>query len=386
MIQPAIALVFLLAGIFPLASQEAGGQDASRRGKVVIFQFKDRSSSSDYAYFSYIIPDSIAVELRQHKAYSVQTFPVTLDFIGEGDSEQKKRNQVLYLSGKGKELAADYTVSGIYEVKDKRISIKSQIFNVEERRILGVEEAGSELGALIFLIIDNLTEKINAQLGGARAIKEPDTGQKIETEEMKAETLAKQELERPEKSPFLPVYHASRGAVLGVEFGPLYLKGEWSDIYSDTVHYAFNLKYGLGNFDIVKHVPVLSSSSVSINYHYFNAIPAEYLHSSLLVRGLSLGYIYEYPLPFDFALYVEGDIGMMFSTLRLYAPWSNEGQGPSTIMEEMHSTDFMTRLLFAAGYTFSPIVFKAGFSINKIWYSDKPMQYYALVFGVGFRI
>jgi len=363
-------MLFILALLPPLASQEAGNQGSPRQNKVVVFQFKDYSTSRDYAYYSYIIPDSIAVELRRRNAFSVQTFPVTLDYISERDGEDKRRNHVLYLSGKGRELSADYTVSGMFEVRDNKINIKSQIFNVAEQRILGIEETSSELGALIFLIIDNLTAKINTEIGKTQA-----------AEVKKAEEAE----DGTAKSPFIPVYNAMRGTVLGAEHGKLYFRGEWSDIYRDTDHYAFNVRYGLGNVNGLKNTPVLKDSALALNYHYMTALPNN-MSSSLIIWGFSLGYIYEYPVMGDFKLSVEGDAGMMFTTLRLFDPFSTEGGGPREPLEEMESTDIMTRLLFAAGYEFAPIVFRTGFSLNRIWYSDKPMDYVALVFGLGFRI
>ena len=241
----------------PVLAQENRENGVPKR-KIVIFQFRDVSKTTDFAYYTYIIPDSIALELRRKDSFSVQTYPVTLDYIGDTDSAEKRKDHVLYLSSRGKEFSADFIISGMYEVKNNRIKIRSQLFNVQQQKIAGIEESSDELGALIFLIIDNISERINSQLG-RNAIA------------LKKETEARPEhIEPPGKSPFLPVYNALRGTVIGAEHGRLYMLGSWGDIYRDTDNFALHLQYGLGNLDSLKNTPVLRDTSLALNYHYLS--------------------------------------------------------------------------------------------------------------------
>jgi len=55
-------------------------------------------------------------------------------------------------------------------------------------------------------------------------------------------------------------------------------------------------------------------------------------------------------------------------------------------MDEKTSRDIFTRLQFLAGYEMKPLVFKTGFSMNRIWFSDEPMDFLSLVFSLGFRL
>jgi TolB-like protein len=370
--KPVTTILLAMVLCLPVMAQESRENGAPKR-KIVIFQFRDVSRTTDFAYYTYIIPDSIALELRRKDSFSVQTYPVTLDYISDTDSADKRKDHVLYLSGRGKEFSADFIISGMYEVKNNRIKIRSQFFNVRQQKIAGIEETSDELGALIFLIIDNISERINTQLG------------KNAVAAGKAQEERPLQAEPPAKSPFLPVYNALRGTVLGVEHGRLYLTGSWGDIYRDTDHFGLNLQYGLGNLDSLKDTPIIRNSSLALNYHYLSSIPHNH-SSSIMIRGTSLGGVYSYPVLGAFRLSAEAGIGMMFSTLRLYDPLTGPSSGPQQPIDEKKSQDIFTRLLVSADYELKPLVFKTGFSINRIWYSDEPMDFLSLVFSLGFRI
>ncbi len=376
----AISLILFMAVAFPLLAQE---QDAARQ-KIIIFQFRDTSRTTDYGYYSYIIPDSIALELRRKETFNVHTYPVTLDYVGERDTEAKRKDHLLYLSGRSREFGADYIISGIYEVKDNRINIKSQIYGASQQKIMAVNESSEEMGALIFLIIDSLTQKINTQLGGSTAaIAQQGKVPEKKVEETPPETKKIDE-GPPAKSPFLAAYNVLHGAVIGAEHGKLYFAGDWGGIYQDTEHYSFHLRYGLGALGGLKNTPVIKDSSITLNYHYL-ASQADNMSSSLMVRGATAGYAYSLPVYGNFRVSAEGGLGLMFSTLRVYDPLAKD-DGPQSVLSEQESMDPFTRLILTADYELEPLVIRTGFSMNRIWYSDVAMDFLSLVFSLGFRI
>ncbi len=369
-----IALVIILTS--PGSAFKSIGEERSNNHKssIILFKFKDTGKTDEYSYYSYIIPDSIAAELKNRTHYDVRTHSVTIPYIKSDEKAEKLQEHILYLSRKGSELSAEYTISGSFEVKGNKIHIKSQLFHVPSKKLLEIEGASDEIGVLIFSLIDTVTEKINSEL--VKIAKTQPAKKGHELSEPVAAT-----------SPFLPTYRLIKGTTLYGEHGSMYLRGSWSDIYRDTDHYAAGLRYTLGNSEFFKHSPVFKDSAVSLSYHHFITLPGN-MSSSLIVSGGAAGYSYEYPLLENFRLTGELALGLMYSTLRTYQPrieGSGNG-GPQAPKEEKHSTDPFLRFALLAGYELNPLIFYTGVSWNMILYADEPFEYLSLIFSLGFRL
>ncbi len=369
-----IALVIILATLGSALKSAGEERGNNRKSSIILFKFKDTGKTDEYSYYSYIIPDSIAVELKNRTNYDVRTHSVTIPHIKGDEKAEKRQEHILYLSRKGSELSAEYTISGSFEVKDNKIHIKSQLFHVPTQKLLEIEGASDEMGVLIFSLIDTVTEKINNEL-----VKIAKT-QPAKKEQEPSEPVAL-------TSPFLPAYRIIEGTTLYGEHGSMYLRGSWSDIYRDTDHYALGIRYGLGKSELFKDSPVFKNSAVSLSYHHFITLPGN-MSSSLIVSGGVAGYSYEYPIIGNFRLTGELALGLMFSTLRTY-PQRIEGSengGPQQPKEEKHSTDPFLRLALLAGYELNPLIIYTGVSWNMILYPDEPFEYLSLIFSLGFRL
>ncbi len=349
-------------GEIALAQQE--------KGKIAIFQFKDRGQTADYSYFSYIIADSIAVELRRKGGYPVYTHPVSIDYVDEKSSAETTRNHILYLSNKGEEFRARFIISGMFSVRNNKITIKSQLFDIEEKKIMRVEETRSDLGALMFEIIDGITAKINSDLTAR--------GQ-IEAKTNKTEPGIQ------EKSPFIPIYRTIRGTAFGADHGKINFSGKWGAIYEDTDLFSLYLHYRLKNINSLSDVRGVNNSSAGLQYHAFSSQPENY-STSLLVKALTMEYIYSYPVLGSFSFSLAGGIGVAFTNLNVYDPLTGPSQGPAPPITTRKSKDVLTRLTLTADYEIHPLLIKIGYTVNRLWYTDEPMNYNAFFISAGFRL
>ncbi len=367
-IHPVVLATILITGLGKPGVEILSAQQD--KDKITIFQFRDRGTTTDYAYYSYIIADSIAVELRRRGGYPVYTHPVSLDYIDDKSTAEKTRDHVIYLSGKGEEFGARFIISGMFYVKNNKITIKSQVFDVNEKKILRLEETRSELGVFLFDIIDRLTAKINS-----------DIAPKGRTESK----IVQNEAGIPEKSPFIPLYRAVRGTSIGANHGRMKFSGKWGNIYQDTDLLSFYLNYSLENCKSLESNGFLKQSSVGIQYHAFTSQPENY-STSIMAKALTLDYVYSYPVLGNFRFSLAGGIGLAFTNLKVYDPLAGPGEGPSNPIDIDKSRDIVTQLTLSADYEIHPLIMRTGYTVNRIWYSDVPMDYNAFFISIGYRL
>ncbi|HPB81338.1 MAG TPA: hypothetical protein PK200_04790 [Spirochaetota bacterium] len=330
--------------------------------KVVVYNFKDKSATTSYSYYSYIIPDSIAVELRKKKDVSIRTYPVTIDFVDtKTGSAEEKRSHILYLSQKGKELSADFVVSGTYSVDNRRIHIKSQIFDVKEQKIVQIDESSNDLGALLFLIIDKITGKINSELN----------------------RFQEEHRERYSASPFAALYNSMRGLTFGFKFGEQKIHGEWGDIYDDPDYLGFYISYDFANIASLESSPLWGNSGLSMQYDFFSTYP-ENRSSYLSARSVTLSYIFYYPLAEGFRIAFSAGGGMTRTKIIVTDPLIEGGDPFTPNLTEEVSYDPTTLLSIYADFRFNPVVINAGYAYRRIFYTDTPMNLSILFFGLGF--
>ncbi len=332
--------------------------------KVLIYNFKDTSASTDYSYYTYIIPDSISIELRRQRKFEVQKFPASLDFIEPSEeSTEKGRSQIAYLSQRGKEFSAAYIVSGTYRVDNKRIHIKSQVFNVQEQRIVRITETSEELGALLFVILDKITDKINRQL----------------------DVFYEEKREQLTASPFIPAYNAMKGVTFGFNYGRAKFLGDWGDIYNDAAPSSLFLRYDFENSASLRNTPVIGQSGISIDYDHITARPDNY-NQHLRVYGVTLNYVYNMPVLPDFRLSIAAGGGVAWSKISIPDP-IDEGKDPfRDPLAEERSTDPYLNISLYASFFFDPLVLSGGIAFKRVYYTGTPLDMSVCFFGVGFRL
>ena len=73
--------VFLLTMLVACAGAARGfGAADTERSKIVVYYFQNIGTTSEYGYYSYIIPDTIATDIRKVPKYDVQSIPVVMDY------------------------------------------------------------------------------------------------------------------------------------------------------------------------------------------------------------------------------------------------------------------------------------------------------------------
>jgi|GEM_PF-2362936 len=159
--------------------------ETGKAEKIIIYYFQDTGTDKKHPYYSYIIPHSIAKDFKRSGSYAVQTIPVTIPSLEKSASDEKTQSSLQMLSNRGKKLSADYIITGSYIVREKKIYINAQIFDMKMEKISRLSESSTELGTILIGIIDRLTKGINTEL-----VRFKEYHQKIDY------TMSKQELYR----------------------------------------------------------------------------------------------------------------------------------------------------------------------------------------------
>jgi TolB-like protein len=359
-----IIILILFTSIYQAAVVNASNDKNQELNKIIIYYYEDKSKTDHYRYYSYVIPDSIAADLKGTKRYQVKTFPVTIGYIDKSEPESKYLAHIRILASRGKEFSSDYVIIGTYYIEKKRIFIKTQIFSVREEKIVDIRESSTELGALLFSILDKITEKINRELD--KTFPGPET------------IIA--------KSPFIPLYHRIGGMSFGINFGTVQFMGDWGKLYDSTDIISVYLNYDLTKITSLKKNLFLKDAEASILFDYFNNDPTKG-RSSLSVWNVTLNYIYLYRLSESFHITLGAGIGEAKSELIVRQP---DGGGPDEMFLPPQSKDISydpsMNLTIATRIIFDPVIINTGVSYRRIFYSDTHMIFSVVFFGFGYRI
>lgn len=357
-------IVFLMTMLLSPGLLGAGENAPRPKGKIVIYYFEDQTRNNRARYYSYIIPDALATQIQGSNKYDVQTIPVTINYVGERESEEVYKNHIRFLSDRGKEFSADYIIVGSYFIEKKRININSQIFNVRDQKIMDIDASSDELGALLFNIIDKITEKINLEL----------------------DKYYREKFEAPEVSPYLPLYKSLQGVAFGISYGRAGILGSWGDIYKAADMVMVTIDYDLNKIGYFNRFPFLKDCSASVNLDYFstntddkNASQFSYLS----VYGLTLNLTYPYRFTPFFSAGVTLGAGAAYSSI--YVPFGSGDPFSKPLVEET-SVDPLLGASLAVKFLYGPVLITTGIGYRAIFYKDRMMNLALLFFGAGFRL
>ena len=353
-------LIILPCLLLIMASPAMGQQQLTQ--KVVVYYFNDESKTKDYRYYSYIIPDSISIELRKHENFEVQTIPVTMGYVDNYKTPELASDDISLLKKKGEEQNADYIVTGSYSVENLEIAIRSQVFNVNTGKIADVRSSREKIGALLFVIIDNISNEINSELQGQYA-------------EHKSKIAS---------SPFIGLYHGMKGLELGISYGRAYPMGKWKDVYNDTeivdafIGYNFSTAGGYTSF--VKNLAAyLHFEFMSLNSEYMENTTMSWMN--VYMPSLGIGYVHNFSEWFS----VTGELagGLAISQVKIPIGTDDGPLGPEYREESM---DPYASLSIRGNITFTPVIFTGGLALKRIQFKDEAMNMTSMVFGVIYSI
>ncbi len=357
----ALGLAVLL-GAGPAAAEDR--VSVYPEGKVLLYNFQNTGRAAEYGYYSYIIPNSITTELKRSRKYEVRSFPVIFEYVDPSAPEEVYKNRVRLLSERGKEFSADFIVTGSYYVENRTIFIKTQIFDVHQQKIMDINETSEELGAMLLVIIDRLSEKINTELQKGVAVK----------------------LARTASSPYTSFYNVFNGFSFGASAGLVSIYGPWGDIYDRTEMASLYIAYDLAAAGSAKNVPVLRDMVLALHYDYMTAntrdtdVPTE---SIFTLRSFSFNGAYLYRMESFFALTAGAGAGLAVSRVEIPGPDIN---GPPMILDSRRSYDPCVSLSAGARFILSRIEFGAGLAYHHIFFADRGMDYTLTYFSVGYRL
>lgn len=371
-LRPAAFVARLSAFMVCLVALFAPGQASPQtvkaeypEGRVILYNFQNTGAASEFGYYSYIIPDSISTELKRSKKYDVRSFPVIFEYVDPKAPADVYKNRIRLLAERGKEFSADFVVTGSYYVEKRTIFIKTQIFDVHEQKIKDIHETSEELGAMLLVIIDRLSEKINTEL------------QKGVTER----------LARQSSSPYLPFYRALSGWSFGAALGTVEMYGPWGDVYENKSECSsLYIRYDLAKSDMARGVPVLRDMALSLQYDYLTADTrdtGEPVYSIYTLRSFSLSGMYLYRMESFFALAAGAGAGLAVSLVEIPGA---EIKGPPEIIESRRSYDPSLQLSAGALFFFSRIELGAGIAWHHLFLADRGMDFTRLYFSVGYRL
>jgi TolB-like protein len=354
-----------LAAVITTATAAAESKNPTYpEGKVILYNFQNTGKAGEFGYYSYIIPDSIATELRRSKMYEVRSFPVIFEYVDPSAPEEVYKNRIRLLADRGKEFSADFVVTGSYYVENRTIFIKTQIFDVHDQKIKDIHETSEELGAMLLVIIDRLSEKINTELRKGVAVK----------------------VARTASSPYASLYNAFNGFSFGASIGMVNIYGPWGDIYDRTESTSLYAGYDLAASDFAKDIPVLRDTELLLRYDYMTANTRdsdEPVESIFTLRSFSLNATYLYRMESFFALTAGAGAGLAISLVEIPGADVN---GPPEILDSRRSYDPCVNLAVGARFVFSRIEFGAGFAYHHIFFADRGMDYTLGYFSVGYRL
>lgn len=352
--------ILLIGLLLTIASPLMGQQQPTQ--KVVLYYFNDESKTEDYRYYSYIIPDSISIELKKHKNFEVKTLPVTMGYVDNYKTPELASDDISLLRKKGQELNTDYIVIGSYSIENLEISIRSQVFNVNTGQIVDVRSSREKIGALLFVIIDNISNEINRELQEQYA-------------EYKS-TIA--------VSPFIGLYESLKGFEIGISYGRTYPLGKWKDVYNDTeivdafIGYNFNTAGGYTSF--VKNLAAyLHFEFMSLNSEYMENTPISFMN--VYMPSIGIGYVHNFSDRFS----VTGELAGGLAISQIKIPVGTDG-GPFTPEYREESMDPYASLAIRGNIKFTPVIFTGGLAIKRIQFKDEAMNMTALIFGVIYSI
>ena len=340
----------------PLLGQEPFTQ------KVVVYYFNDESKTDDYRYYSYIIPDSIAIELKKHENFTVQTLPVTGEYIDNFTTPELVSDDISFYTRKGKELNADYIIIGSYVVENLEISIRSQVFNVNTGEISDIRSTREKIGALLFVIIDNISNEINTKL---------------------QEQYSRQK-SKIAGSPFIGLYHGMRGIEFGISYSKAYPVGVWKDTYNETELVDVFAGYNFSNAG--KYTSFVKNLACYLHFEFLS-FDNEYMDDTVksdmtvYIPSLSIGYVYDLSDRFSLIGEIAGGVALS----QIIIPIGTD-DGPIGPDYREKSRDPYASLSIRGTIEFDPIILTGGVAFKRIQYKDEALNMTSILFGIIYSI
>ncbi|MDY6932720.1 MAG: hypothetical protein SVZ03_00690 [Spirochaetota bacterium] len=376
-------VAIIIASIFFNLEEANAFNNKSNKEKVIIYRFKDRSNVNLYRYYSYIIPNSIKTELEKINLYRIETLSVSLAYIDESSSTEIFESYIRFLSKRGKELNANFIISGSYYVKEKNIYIKTQIFDVATQKITDIKECSDRIGAILQNIIDEITRKINYEM------------QRSSTQ--KAQKAKKRSKKRVARSPFLSFYNSIMGITFGLSYGLVDMLGKWEDEYKKGDMVTAYVFYELNNINLFQDNAIMRDVAISFHFDYFSTNTEESYYtyteySYLDVTGITLNFVYLYRLAAFFDLAFSAGMGVSESEflvplLNSLNDDNNDSDDSTFATPESYreTIDPYVNLTIFMNLTINHIQTIIGVS-HKTILSDDRMSFSVIYMGIGYRI
>ncbi len=331
--------------------------------KILIYYFNDESDTQNYRYYSYIIPDSLSVELKNTSGFEVTVLPVTFKYISSQVAGEERANAVAILTSRGKEVSANFSVIGSYKVEKNIIHIRTQICNIASGEIVDADETKEKIGALIYEIIDKITSKINKEL---------------------QKTIAA-EKEKLATSPYNNFYSSFRNIFISYSYNFLFLAGDWENIYNDTkmsticIGIPFSKIYSSNTTFINTLYLAPTWKLFSTNNHDISHTYDTYL--SVYMGGISFVYFYPLSPLIDVSIRIEP--GVSYTNLYIALV---EASGPFAPHVTKSSYDpFISAEINAVLYFYS-VGFTGGINYNRVFYEGNDLEAYGINFGICYKL
>ncbi|MFH0976202.1 MAG: hypothetical protein V1874_10515 [Spirochaetota bacterium] len=370
--------ILLILNITFLSAEESREQNASanipiKKEKVAICFFQDKSKTDKFNYLSPIIPYAITKDINRIGEYEAETYPAKMDYIESGASDEEKKASIGTLAEKSKVLKTAFMIIGSYQVEEKKITILTQLFDAEMQRIVNIGETESRLSAVVLEMIEEATNRINAELRKA-------------TEEIRKERARQEEDRKAKISPFLGLYNTLSGFTFGFNYGRInFLKD--MDIFKDTDQASGYLSYELRNIKSISTTPFFNNLALTGSFDYFYSRTKESYNNSgrdlemeVTAGKMMLSYLFRMSPDFNIASSAGGGV----ADLKIEMQADKENGYPAQTLEDSSHPYYSFSL--SMNFYFSSLRIESGCSYNVINLSPKDIKYMVLYFGLGCRI
>lgn len=333
--------------------------------KIIIFNFNDESELPNYRYYSHIIPNSLASDLKDFEEYEIQVLPIAYPYISDEMTQEEKEKYLLELVDKGNKYNTKILVLGSYKVDDDYINIKTQIYNTFSDQLIDAVSTKEKIGALVYELIAKITKNINIEL----------------------KNIIDKENEKIASSPFIKIPNALKNIYFGYSYNYMLIKGKWEDLYFNkpmsTIFIGFPVsKIFNSNSIILKNLYIIPS------WHLFstNNIKKQINTNNVSYMDIyipSIAITYQYPLISFAYIVISCEGGWAMSKITYPLATQNEPFSENLLFK---SNDPYASTEIGVLTFFYNIGFKGTVSYNRIFYLGNDFYAYGINLSMLYRL
>jgi hypothetical protein len=331
----------------------------SIKKRILIYDLYTKDQNRRYEYYSFIVPNTIAKNLRILNKYSIMRIEEKYDSKRKfNDAKEKKGYIDDVITGSN----VDFIVLGKCTIENKHLYITVQLIDVKSKSIIASNFKGDEIGVRLLDIVDTLSSEIDKNIQNYIA-----KDLIIEKKKRKSKVV---------KSPFSKFYNGLKKINFGIDAGYVNYLSDWDYLDNDSEFVSSYLAYNLNYY-----------LEVSFHYDYFASEnkDQDLIRSAFEFNGFRFNFHYFYNIYKRLSLELFLGIGRGKTILTNYPP-----SGIDDIMEidsiETSSGNFYTMGGLSLNVDLNPVELKFGTLFSRVFIEEKPLDMYLFSIGLCYHL